>query len=121
MNWIAFMLLHFTHHRLILFYMGFVHVDKIPENGGQTLKEFLIDNHVDIGKFESFTSKHCASEDCAESENKEKFTRICRKTLRLELINYPISDSCWNNQVKSALSLLREQIFYSILKILVNL
>ena len=29
--------------------MGFVHVDKIPENGGQTLKEFLIDNHVDIG------------------------------------------------------------------------
>ena len=70
--------------------MGFVHVDKIPENGGQTLKEFLIDNHVDIGKFESFTSKHCASEDCAESENKEKFTRICRKTLRLELINYPV-------------------------------
>ena len=43
--------------------MGFVHLDKIPENGGQTLKEFLIDNHVDVGKFESFTSKRCASED----------------------------------------------------------
>ena len=114
------MLLHFTHHRLILFYMGFVHLDKIPENGGQTLKEFLIDNHVDVGKFESFTSKRCASEDCAGSENKEKFTRTSRKKLRLELINHPISGSRWNNEVKSALSLLREQIFYSILKILVN-
>ena len=72
-------------------------------NGGQILKEFLIDNHVDIGKFKLFTSKRCASEDCTESENNAEFTRIRRKKFRLEFINYPISDSRWNNQVKSAL------------------
>ena len=71
--------------------MCFVHLGKIPENGGQILKEFLIDNQVDVRKFKSFTSKHCASEDCTECENKEELTRIRRKNLKLELINYPIS------------------------------
>ena len=68
-----------------------MHLGKIPENGGQILKEFLIDNQVDVGKFKSFTSKRCTSEDSTECENKEEFTRIRRKKLRLELINYPIS------------------------------
>ena len=43
-----------------------MHLGKIPENGGQILKEFLIDNQVDVGKFKSFTSKRCASEDSTE-------------------------------------------------------
>ena len=68
-----------------------MHLGKIPENGGQILKEFLIDNQVDVGKFKSLTSKRCAPEDCTECENKEEFRRIRRKKLRLELINYPIS------------------------------
>ena len=88
-----------------------MHLGKIPDNGGQILKEFLIDNHVDVGKFKSFTSKHCAREDCTESENNEGFTRIRRKKLRLELINHPIPDSSRNNQVKPALFLLGDQIF----------
>ena len=53
-----------------------MHLRKIPENGGQILKGFLINNHVDVGKFKSFTSKRCESEDCTESENNEEFTRI---------------------------------------------
>ena len=64
-----------------------MYLGKIPDNGGQILKEFLIDNHVDLGKFKSFTSKHCAREDYTESENNEGFTRIQRKNLRLELTN----------------------------------
>ena len=88
-----------------------MHLGKIPDNGGQILKEFLIDNHVDVGKFESFTLKHYARKDCTESENNERFTRIRRKKLRLELINYPIPDSGWNNQAKPALFLLGDQIF----------
>ena len=68
-----------------------MHLGKIPENGGQILKEFLIDNQVDVGKFKSFTSKRCASEDCTKCENNDEFTRIRRKKLRLELINYLIS------------------------------
>ena len=97
-----------------------MHLRKIPENDGQILKGFLINNHVDVGKFKSFTSKRCESEDCTESENNEEFTRIWRKKLRLELINNPISDSCRNNQFKSALFLLGDQIFYNNVENFVN-
>ena len=34
----------------------------------------LIHNHDDVGKFKWFTSKHCATENYVESENKEEFT-----------------------------------------------
>ena len=88
--------------------MFFVHLGKIPKNGEQILTEFLIDNHVDLRKFKSFTSKRCASEDCTESKNNKRVYKNSRS-----LINYPISDSCWNNQVKPALFLLGDQIFYS--------
>ena len=56
--------------------------------------------------------QNVASEDCTECENKEEFTRIRRKKLRLELINYPISLTVVG-RIKPALFLLGDQIFFS--------
>ena len=61
--------------------MCFLHLGKIPEIGGQIMKEFLIDNHVDVGKFKSFTPNYFATKHYTSLKTTRNLQEFKEKSL----------------------------------------